>query len=202
MTWKLQGFVIGACMLIGLAACGQQAGSGSRAPESPPAAESTSTAQPAAATVLDPVPTPQGEPNTQPTMPVISSHGGAVKDHVSLVDNLRGTGLTVEIIGEVQQPFLRAKGTTLKISGGELKQPAEVQSYNYDDTDLGTDGLAAAQDDAEQIEPNGAPKTANILWRGVPHWFRTGRVIVLYVGNDPAVLDLLTALLGPQFAGQ
>src|SRR3954454_14221401 len=68
------------------------------------------------------------------------SHGGSVRDHVSLVDYLRGKGFTVEIAGDVQQPFLRPSGTTLRISGAGITQPAEIQSFNYDDTDLGTNG--------------------------------------------------------------
>ncbi|HEV2107022.1 MAG TPA: hypothetical protein VGR16_02025 [Thermomicrobiales bacterium] len=38
-------------------------------------------------------------------------------------------------------------------------------------------------------------------WVAPPHFFRQGAVIVLYVGEDPAVLDLLEELLGAQFAG-
>jgi len=196
-------FVLGVVMLIGLVACGQAGGTTSTAPTA-----SSSTAQvkpspqpasPAPAGLTTPQ---QLEPTAQPGAPVVSSHGGPIKDHVSFVDHLRATGLTVDIVGDVQQPFLRAKGTQLHLSGGDLKQPVDIQSYNYDDTDLGTDGLAAAQADAAQIEPNGMPKTTNVQWNAAPHWFRTERVIVLYLGDDPAVLGLLTTLLGPQFAGQ
>ncbi len=132
----------------------------------------------------------------------IVSHGGPVKDHVSFVDALRAKGLTVEIVGSIEQPFLRAKGTSLRTSGGNLKQPAELQSFNYDDTDLRTDGLKAAAEDAAQIEPDGNPKTMRISWIAPPHFFRKERVIVLYVGSDSTVLALLTELLGPQFAGK
>ena len=88
-----------------------------------------------------------GEPATITTTAGISSHGGPLRDHASMIDHLRARGLTVEPIGEVQQPFLRAKGTTLRISGGEIKEPAEVQSYDYNDTDFGN-GAAAAEEDA------------------------------------------------------
>lgn len=132
----------------------------------------------------------------------IQSHGGPVKDHVSFVDYLRGQGLTVEIAGAVEQPFLRGKGTTLRISGSNIRQPAELQSYSYDDTDLGTDGVKAAEEDAQQIGPDGNPRTSMITWVAPPHFFRKERLIVLYIGDDPAVVRLLTAALGPQFAGR
>jgi hypothetical protein len=133
---------------------------------------------------------------------VPQSHGGPVRDHVSFVDNLRAAGYNVSPSGDVQQPFLRLRGTVLRISGGDLSAPAEVQSFNYDDRDLGADGLAAAQADADQIQPDGQPKTARVTWSGPPHFFRKDRVIVLYIGSDAQLLRALTDLLGAQFAGQ
>jgi hypothetical protein len=38
-------------------------------------------------------------------------------------------------------------------------------------------------------------------WGAPPHHFRRGRVIVSYIGDDRAIIGLLTAVLGPQFAG-
>ena len=133
---------------------------------------------------------------------VPQSHGGPVRDHVSFVDNLRAAGYSVSPSGDVQQPFLQARGTLLRISGGDLGAAAEVQSFNYDDRDLGTDGLAAAQADVDQIQPDGQLKTARVTWSGPPHFFHKGRVVVLYVGSDPQLLGELETLLGPQFAGQ
>jgi hypothetical protein len=133
---------------------------------------------------------------------VPQSHGGPVRDHISLVDNLRALGYSVEPVSDVQQPFLKARGTLLRISGGDLTSPAEVQSYNYDDRDLGADGISVAQSDAAQIQPDGQPKTARVSWTGPPHFFLKERVLVLYIGNDQIVLQRLSDLLGPQFAGQ
>lgn len=165
-------------LLVGLVACGQSSavdtGSGAEAPS--PAASATASG-------------------------AAQSHGGPVTDHVSLVDHLRGRGLTVEIAGAVQQPFLRPPGTLLRLSGGDLQAPTDVQSYNYDDTDLGTDGMQAAEADASQLGPDGSPPTMMITWVAPPHFFRKDRVIVLYTGTDQAVITVLTEALGPQFAG-
>lgn len=92
----------------------------------------------------------------------------------------------MEPVADVRQPFLRAEGTVLRVSGRDLERPVELQSYNYDDTDLGT---------------NGQPRTMSVLWEGEPHFYRKERVLVLYVGDEKAVLELLTELLGPPFAG-
>jgi hypothetical protein len=34
-----------------------------------------------------------------------------------------------------------------------------------------------------------------------PHWYRAGRVVALYVGDDAPTLAALSALLGDQIAG-
>jgi hypothetical protein len=123
------------------------------------------------------------------------SHGGALTGHVGLVDHLRAQGLMVEPTSEVEQPFLGVKGTTLRISGGNLKQPAEIQSYEYPSAD-------AAESDASQIGADGNPKTSMVAWKGAPHFFRKDQLLVLYVGDDQAVVTTLAELLGPQFAGR
>src|SRR6266498_2391794 len=66
------------------------------------------------------------------------SHGGPVRDHVSLVDKLRARGVKVDVRESVHQPFLRPAGTVLGLSGAGITKPAVIQSYNYDETDLGT----------------------------------------------------------------
>ena len=44
--------------------------------------------------------------------------------------------------------------------------------------------------------------SAQVWWVSDPHIYRSDRLIVLYVGTSPAILDLLARLLGPQFAGR
>ena len=146
-----------------------------------------------------PAPTGSTSGGAQPGMtasPVgtLQSHGGPVTDRESFIDHLRGKELTVEAAGDVQQPFFNAQGTLLRISGGRLTQPADVQVFAYETAE-------AATADVEQIGPDGSPRTMMITWVAPPHFFHRERVIVLYTGSDPALLTLLTEALGPQFAG-
>ena len=128
--------------------------------------------------------------------PAAVSRGGPVADHVSFVDALSGRGITVTIGDEMQQLFLYPEsGALLLLEGPGFAGQAEVQSFEYADP-------AAATADASQIEPDGNLRTVMITWIAPPHFFRQERLIVLYVGEDPAVVALLTDLLGPQFAGQ
>ena len=43
---------------------------------------------------------------------------------------------------------------------------------------------------------------ALLAWVEPPHFFKSGRVLVLYVGEDKAVIDLLKGALDEQFAGR
>ncbi len=123
------------------------------------------------------------------------SHGGPVQDQVSLIDALRRT-VTVEISGTVAQPFLHPQsGTTVRLSGGSVAAPADLQLFEYA-------SAADAGADAHQIRADGSGTATTIVdWVAPPHFFLKGRVLVIYVGNDPAVVSLLGSLLGPQFAG-
>jgi hypothetical protein len=121
-----------------------------------------------------------------------------VSDRADLVTALRAQGVTVDEV-ERLTPTVPFEGTEtgmlLRLSGGQLGAPAEIQVYEYADA-------AAAAADAEQILPDGNLETVMIEWIAPPHFFEAGRVLVLYLGDDRAVLDLLTAVLGPQFAGR
>ena len=124
------------------------------------------------------------------------SHGGPVQDQVSLIDALRKT-VTVDISGTVSQPFLNPQsGTTVRLSGGPLTAPADVQLFEYG-------SASAASADANQIRRDGSgTATTQISWVAPPHFFLKGRVLVLYVGSDAAVVSLLSSVLGTQFAGR
>src|SRR5712692_6496964 len=126
---------------------------------------------------------------------VPQSHGGPVQDQVSLIDALRSS-VTVDVSGIVAQPFLHPQsGTTVRLNGAALAAPADVQLFEYG-------SVAAAEADAHQIRADGSGTATTIVdWVAPPHFFLKGRVLVLYVGNDQAVVSLLGGLLGPQFAG-
>ena len=119
----------------------------------------------------------------------VVSHGGPVSDYVSLVEALRAAGATVEPAGEVSQPFPSVEGQVIGVDGHD------VQVFEYADE-------AAADDDAALISPDGGSvSTSLITWIATPHFFRKGRLLVLYVGDDGDLVAALERALGPQFAG-
>jgi hypothetical protein len=123
------------------------------------------------------------------------SHAGEpVVDQVSFIDRLRQNGFAVEILGDLEQPFLQVPGTRVQVGEGAFAQPAELQLFQYE-------SQSAARSDVNRIDRAGNPQGMRITWVAPPHFFQSGRLIVLYLGSDAAVLGTLTEWLGPEVAG-
>jgi hypothetical protein len=124
----------------------------------------------------------------EPTGP--STQGSAVEDLASLVNNLRAGGADVEPGEPVEQAFFTVTGQIIRVNG------ADVQVFEYESAE-------AMQADAAQVSADGGSIGTNmVMWVEPPHFFKSGRVLVLYVGEDASVLDLLKGALGEQFAGR
>ena len=137
-----------------------------------------------AATATPPPATPSPEVET----PIV--------DAASLTDALEERGVEVEDAGTIDQPFLNAEEVRrLRISGGSLTGEAEIQVYAYGDAE-------ALESDASQVTPDGSLTTVMIDWIATPHFYCGDQVLVIYIGDDQAAVDLLTEILGPQFAGR
>jgi len=114
----------------------------------------------------------------------------AVEDLGSLSQALRAAGATVEGGDSLDQPFFSVTGQILKING------ADVQVFEYKSAE-------AMEADAAQVSADGGSVgTSMVTWMATPHFFKSGNVLVIYVGDDAAVLDLLKSVLGEQFAGR
>ena len=63
--------------------------------------------------------------------------------------------------------------------------------------------MTAAQAEADQVAPDGSSVgTSMPFWVGDPHFFKGGKLIVLYLGDDADILSALESVLGEQFAGR
>lgn len=119
-----------------------------------------------------------------------ASRGNPVRDYSSLVEALRGAGAKVEPADPVTQDFLAPEGQVIKVNG------QDVQVFEYPDE-------AAAENDAATISSDGSSTgTTMITWVDTPHFYKSGKLIVLYVGSDLDTLERLESVLGPQFAGR
>lgn len=113
-----------------------------------------------------------------------------VTDYASLIGNLRAAGVSVEPDGEVDQPFFSVTGRMIKVRG------EDVQVFQYANT-------AAADAQAAPVSLDGsAVGTTKLHWIGPPHFYKKGKLLVLYVGDHQDVLKALEAVLGRHFAGE
>ncbi len=120
----------------------------------------------------------------------VVSHGGPVRDYVSLVDNLRADGATIVPTGTASQPFFTPQGQLITVNG------QGVQVFEFANT-------AVADAVAETVSADGSSVgTTMMTWVATPHFYKAGKLIVLYVGDDSYVLSILEEVLGPQFAGR
>ena len=110
-------------------------------------------------------------------------------DLVTFIDSLRASGASVELGEAVDQPFFSAPGKTIILNG------EDVQVFQYL-------GVATAKTQAALVALDGNTIGASKpTWMESPHFFRQGKLLVLYIGSNDQVLKMLTTVLGRQFAG-
>lgn len=112
------------------------------------------------------------------------SHGNEIGGYVEVVDTLRAAGATVEPGTTVEQPFFEVSGQIIKVNG------LDVQVFEFPDEDT-------RKTVSSLITPEGQPNpTSMVDWVDQPNFWAKGQVIVLYVGEDQMLIDLLTQVLG------
>jgi hypothetical protein len=126
----------------------------------------------------------------QNSMPSPSTEPFVVEDQTSLVAALEAEGATVETADSITQDFFSVEGQIIRVNG------ADTQVFEYETAE-------AMENDASQVAPDGGSiGTSMVTWIDAPHFYKAGRIIVLYLGDDQTLLGLLNKVLGPQFAGR
>ena len=108
-----------------------------------------------------------------------------VQDYDSLVDNLRDAGATVEhpsLPKVIVQDFFSVTGQVFKVNG------EDVQVFEYSNQ-------SEAEAEAALVSPDGSSIGTSLpFWVATPHFYKAGKIIVLYVGENPAVMEALETL--------
>jgi hypothetical protein len=118
-----------------------------------------------------------------------TSNEGIVTDYDILVERLQDAGATVEPTGNSNQPFFTPQGQVIAVDG------QDVQVFEYATA-------ADADSEADLVSPDGASVgTFMMTWIATPHFYKSGKFIVLYVGDLSDTITILEGALGPQFAG-
>jgi hypothetical protein len=119
----------------------------------------------------------------------------AAAEYTALLGAFRAAKLTVYEPGTaVHQPFLSAAGSVIFVQG------QRVEVYQYPDT-------ASAARDSTHIDKDAclihtASGQEMVSWQGQPHLYTKGRLLVIYVGDNYDIIDVLVAQFGQQFAGE
>jgi hypothetical protein len=114
---------------------------------------------------------------------------GAVGTDEWLITALRTNGSAVESLSTVSQPFFEPDGQIIMVDG------QEVQIFEYASE-------AEAASAAASISATGSSVGTTMLsWLATPHFFKSGNLIVLYVGDVDTVVSSLERVLGSQIAG-
>lgn len=113
-----------------------------------------------------------------------------VEDQASLLAALQAEGATVETADSIAQDFFSVEGQIIRVNG------IDTQVFEYETAET-------MENDASQVAPDGGSiGTSMVTWIDAPHFYKAGRIIVLYLGDDQTLLGLLNKVLGPQFAGR
>ncbi len=177
-----------------LSACNGKATS--PATEAPAVAEVATTQEPQAPVEMLAYPSPVAaqpvaevdfaSPYPQPAGGDTQVSGSAV---ATLLASLQTAGLAAAEGGDVSQSFFSVPGKVLLLGSDEL------QVYEYASPE-------AAAADVQSVSADGKTVGAAVLdWISTPHFFSTGNVVLIYVGEDSTILQTLQSMFGTQFAG-
>ena len=134
---------------------------------------------------------PAGSPHAESQLPKSErSSTSQVVDYASLHADLRARKLRVKSAGKIVQPFFNVAGRVILVNGQDL------QVFQYPDA-------ARTNAQAALVSPDGLTvATTKVHWLAPPHFYKRGKLLVIYLGDDRDVLRALEGSLGPQFAGK
>ena len=80
----------------------------------------------------------------------------------------------------------------------------DIQAFEFgsaEEADAAVGGVSATELSIVTTMADGTQRASMITWAVPPHFYKAGKLVVLYVGCDGDVIDALQETMGPQFAG-
>jgi hypothetical protein len=137
-----------------------------------------------------------GEPSETP-----SGEAGATMDYATFISALKANGWPVDETGKTFGSLFTGDGHIIHINPGQPPgvNGVEVQIFEYaDHAALEAQAALISKDGSKVSGPSGE---AIVEWADMPHFFKSGRILAVYIGRDDAVLSTLKGQLGDEFAG-
>ena len=94
--------------------------------------------------------------------------------------------------------YFAPQGQVLTVNG------EDIQAFEFgsaEEADAAAGGVSATGSSIVTTMADGTQKASMVTWVVPPHFYKAGKLIVLYVGCDGDVIDALQETMGPQFAG-
>jgi len=127
---------------------------------------------------------------TGPSATPASTEAESVQDQAGFLAAMQKINVKAEVVDSVFQDFFTPEGSLIQING------IEVQVFEYETA-------SDMEAEAAQVAPDGdSVGTSMMMWMDAPHFFKSGRILILYLGSDQSTLAILQQLIGSQFAGQ
>jgi hypothetical protein len=105
-------------------------------------------------------------------------------------NTLRGKGFRVSLGANTREGYFTVSSREVL-----LDQPGLLKAFQYSTS-------TQADQDAALVTPDGQPRPKTVFdWIDVPHFYKSGRLIVLFIGCNAQTLEALDDLLGRPFAG-
>jgi hypothetical protein len=116
--------------------------------------------------------------------------GKPLNEYARLMGKLRARRASVKSTKEkVRQPFFSVSGRIMKVKN------EAIQVFEYSNP-------VATESQAKLVSPDGKTiGNSKPSWMSTPHFFKSQKLIVIYVGDDQTILRILQAVIGNQFAG-
>lgn len=118
----------------------------------------------------------------------------SLTEYEEFLSNLEEKGFTV-IVEDVGEDILQGQRKWLSINDGE-----HISVYLYKTRE-------EMEKDASYMHGSGTSyrngiKNVEISWASDPHFYKKGNIIVLYVGENQEIINVLEEIIGLQFAGK
>jgi hypothetical protein len=118
-------------------------------------------------------------------------------DYSTLLRYLRDSGASIGEEGEIDEEFFDIEGREVIVNEStiEVYEYANAEAMEAEASCVSPDGFGITKERGDL----GVHKEVN--WIALPHFYKSGRIIVMYIGNDSSIISLLENALGKQFAG-
>jgi len=112
-----------------------------------------------------------------------------VMDYDNFVQEMAKDSVKIEMSGQLTESFIGAVPKIIKIDN------AEAQIFEYSNESEMERNSAEINSDGSSVG------NTMITWIDKPHFFKRGKIIMLYLGKDNNTLAKIEKILGKQFAG-